>query len=142
MTSPVTPVEYIVSARTKAQSPPWLYNIAAAKQRILKKGRPHVAYRNKHGITNIIPGRFKNLDVSWGTETEENTSPRYRQPILLFTPDMKKTSHHFHIWLTTAQATTLHKWLKAYLDHVASDPAPKDKAGATMKFRAEPEKRR
>jgi hypothetical protein len=138
MTLPVTPTVYTISIRAKAQSTPRSQETVGVQQCAQRKGRPHVGYRNKHGITNIIPGRFDNLDVSWDTKTSEHTSPRFRQPVFLFTPDMKKTKNHFHICLTTEQATTLHKWLKAYLDHVASDRTPEGKVNDTMKFRTEP----
>lgn len=35
--------------------------------------------------------------------------------VLLFTPDMKKTAHHYHIELDVDRVRKLHKWLAGFL---------------------------
>lgn len=83
-----------------------------------------MAYRSRHGITNIKPFSkhgFNQLDISFeaddGYSDQRGTlkwDPKKCKPVLLFVPQ-KGDFDHEHITLTRGQAKKLHKWLSEYL---------------------------
>lgn len=69
-----------------------------------------MAYKDKHGITEIKSGNFHNISISYEMEDE------HRVPMLLFTPDMKNTGLHYHIEFSKEEAAELRNWLDEFLN--------------------------
>jgi hypothetical protein len=69
-----------------------------------------MAYKDKHGITQIRSGRLHNLSIS----RDYDRNPQKHYPILLVVPDLEQFQHH-HVKLTKTQARKLHEWLGHWL---------------------------
>lgn len=88
-----------------------------------------MAYKDKHGITDIISEKKQGLalSLSWDNEgamliADEDEQfiknpdwPGPKFPVILFTPNMDDPSRHHHIELTREQASLLRDWMDEYL---------------------------
>lgn len=68
----------------------------------------------KYKLKKIKSGRFKNLQINLDSDYSFEKI-RNRFPMLLFTPDMENLNEHYHIKLSTKEATGLRDWLNDYL---------------------------
>ena len=80
-----------------------------------------MSYKSKFGNTQIKPGNWQNLSVSYDADLIKDLYPelkgdkRRRYPVLLFTPNMNDANNHHHIQLKKSEARKLMVWLAAYL---------------------------
>jgi hypothetical protein len=74
-----------------------------------------MAYKDKHGITDIKTEDVNNLSISRDTDMDFNSGDEYPIACLLYTPSMKNTDIHYHIPLNVEECQELVKWLKKFI---------------------------
>lgn len=74
-----------------------------------------MAYKDKHGITDIKDGVINNLSISRDEDMNFDTGEEFPIAVLLYTPTMSDTTTHYHIDLNVRECKELVKWLKAFI---------------------------
>lgn len=74
-----------------------------------------MAYKDKHGITDIKDKEVNALSISRDTDMDFNDGSEFPIAVLLYTPSMRNTDVHYHIDLNVAEAKELMKWIKKFV---------------------------